>query len=101
MQDKYKELTDKLAVILQEKNQAYNNSFDKTIEKWGNTPIGIRLDDKINRIDSMLKVNDLSKNDESLIDNLFDLAGYSILAINNLRNRDLVTDADKEKYFND
>lgn len=101
MQDKYKELTDKLAVILQEKNQAYNNSFDKTIEKWGNAPIGIRLDDKINRIDSMLKVNDLSKNDESLIDNLFDLAGYSILAINNLRNRDLVTDADKEKYFND
>ena len=101
MQDKYKELTDKLAAILQEKNQAYNNSFDKTIEKWGNAPIGIRLDDKINRIDSMLKVNDLSKNDESLIDNLFDLAGYSILAINNLRNRDLVTDADKEKYFND
>lgn len=97
----FDDITKELAEILKQKNKAYGNSFDKTMDKWGMTPLGIRLDDKIGRIDNMLQEGILSENGESLLDNLFDLAGYSVLAIRYLvANRKLLP-SDIKKYFDD
>lgn len=99
MDKDFKDITDELAVILDKKNKAYGNSFDKTMKEWGMTPLGIRLDDKLSRIKNLIKDNASSKNNESLLDNLFDIAGYSILGIRYLIENNLVSDEDLEKYF--
>lgn len=95
----FKEITDELAIILKNKNDAYGNSFDKTMAKWGMTALGIRLDDKLGRINSLITDDNMSKNNESLLDNLFDTAGYAILGIRYLTENDLVSDEDLDKYF--
>ena len=46
----FKFYTDKLAVTLQEKNQAYGDSFTESVDKFGKTVIAVRLSDKFNRI---------------------------------------------------
>ena len=77
----FKFYTDKLAATLQEKNQAYGDSFTKSVDKYGLSVIGVRLSDKFNRISELIKRDELKENDESLEDTLLDMAGYSILGL--------------------
>lgn len=77
----FKEYTDRLAQTLFEKNQAYGDSFAKSIDKYGLSVIGVRLSDKYNRIEHLITNHELKENDESLEDTLLDMAGYSILAL--------------------
>ena len=81
MNNSFKEFTDQLAKTLLEKNQAYGDSFTKSIEKYGLSVIGIRLSDKYNRIEHLITNNELKENDESLKDTLLDTAGYAVLAL--------------------
>ena len=73
--------TDKLADTLQAKNQAYGDSFTKSIHEDGLLVLKIRLGDKFNRISKLIKNRKLKENDESLEDTLLDMAGYSILGL--------------------
>ena len=59
--------------------------------------MGMRLEDKYNRIKYLLLHDELKENDEKLIDSLLDNAGYSILAINYLNNHKMVSDEDIAK----
>lgn len=77
----FKFYTDKLAATLQEKNQAYGDSFTESVDKFGKTVIAVRLSDKFNRICNLIKRDELKENDESLEDTLLDMAGYSILGL--------------------
>ena len=77
----FKFYTDKLAATLQEKNQAYGDSFTKSIDEDGLLVLKIRLGDKFNRVSSLIKKGELKENDESLEDTLLDMAGYSILGL--------------------
>lgn len=99
MQTDFQNITDELADLLAKKNKAYGNSFDKTLGKWNMAAVGIRLDDKINRIDDMIIDKQWMKNGEGLLDNLFDLAGYSCLTIRYLVNNGLVDQQSIAKYF--
>lgn len=81
----FKPYTDKLAAILGAKNQAYGDSFTKSIDKYGLSVIGVRLSDKYNRIEHLITNHELKENDESLEDTLLDMAGYSILALKYLK----------------
>nr|DAF09993.1 MAG TPA: Nucleotide modification associated domain 1 [Caudoviricetes sp.] len=83
--NKFKPYTDKLAATLQEKNQAYGDSFTESVDKFGKTVIAVRLSDKFNRICNLIKNRKLKENDESLEDTLLDNAGYSILALKYLK----------------
>lgn len=85
MNNPFKDYTDHLAKILQEKNTAYGDSFTKSVDEFGLTVIPIRLSDKFNRISSLIKKGELKENDESLADTLLDMAGYSILALKYLK----------------
>lgn len=81
----FKEFTDQLAETLLEKNQAYGDSFTKSVDKYGLSVIGVRLSDKYNRIEHLITNHELKENDESLEDTLLDNAGYSILALKYLK----------------
>ena len=81
----FKFYTDKLAATLQEKNQAYGDSFTKSIDEDGLLVLKIRLGDKFNRVSSLIKRDELKENDESLEDTLLDMAGYAILGLKYLK----------------
>lgn len=81
----FKDYTNHLAETLQEKNDAYGDSFTKSVDKFGKTVIAVRLSDKFNRICNLIKRGELKENDESLEDTLLDMAGYSILALKYLK----------------
>lgn len=84
----FKKYTDKLAETLLEKNQAYGDSFTKSVDKYGLPVIGVRLSDKYNRIEHLITNHELKENDESLEDTLLDMAGYSILGLKYLEEHE-------------
>ena len=84
----FKDYTNHLATILQEKNHAYGDSFTKSVDKYGLSVIGVRLSDKYNRIEHLITHHELKENDESLEDTLLDLAGYSILGLKYLKEHE-------------
>ncbi|EFQ43484.1 hypothetical protein LBKG_02136 [Lactobacillus crispatus CTV-05] len=81
----FKDYTNHLAEILQEKNDAYGDAFTKSVDEDGLLVLKIRLGDKLNRVSSLIKRGELKENDESLEDTLLDLAGYSILGLKYLK----------------
>ena len=95
--ENFSTLTGALAQTLIDKNRAYGNSYDESLDTWGLKAMGMRLEDKYNRIKYLLLHDELKENDEKLIDSLLDNAGYSILAINYLINHKMVSDEDIAK----
>ena len=71
--------TENLSETLVAKNADYGNSFEKSYEKHGLVSAVIRLEDKLNRLESLLK-NEAQVN-ESIDDTLLDIAGYAILTL--------------------
>lgn len=88
MDNKFLEYTNHLAEVLQEKNDAYDDSFTKSADEDGLLVLKIRLGDKFNRVSSLIKKNELKENDESLEDTLLDMAGYSILGLKYLKEHE-------------
>jgi len=69
------------------KNERYDDSFSKTVKKYGFNTILIRLSDKIGRYNTLLNNLKLdNQDDESIIDTLKDLTAYSIMSIIELEN---------------
>lgn len=73
-------ICDELNKLYEKKNHDYGDSFHKSYEEFGLTMAAIRLDDKLNRFKTLIKVESKVK-DESIRDTLIDLANYSILTI--------------------
>lgn len=67
------------------KNADYGNSFAETIQEFGYTPAVARINDKLKRVKNMMKGNEMNVN-ESMRDNLMDIAVYSVLTIIELDN---------------
>ena len=84
----FKDYTNHLAEVLQEKNDAYGDSFTKSVDKFGKTVIAVRLSDKFNRICNLIKRGEDKENDESLEDTLLDMAGYAILGLKYLKEHE-------------
>lgn len=60
----FKDYTNHLAKILQEKNTAYGDSFTESVDKFGLTVIPIRLSDKFNRVCELTKRGELKETEE-------------------------------------
>lgn len=86
--NQFKKYTDNLADVLEAKNKAYGNSFAKSIDTYGLSVIGVRLSDKYNRIEHLISNGELKENDESLKDTLLDMAGYAILSLRYLNEKE-------------
>lgn len=84
----FKDYTNHLAEVLQEKNDAYGDSFTKSVDEDGLLVLKIRLGDKFNRVSSLIKKGELKENDESLEDTLLDIAGYSVLGLKYLKEHE-------------
>lgn len=74
------DITNSLTKIYQAKNQDYDNSFEKSLYKFGLVASIIRLSDKMNRIESLSQTKARVK-DESIEDTLLDLANYAIMTV--------------------
>lgn len=62
------------------KNHDYGNSFEKSLDEFGIVASVVRLGDKMNRIKSLIKKENLVTN-ESIEDTLLDMANYGIMTV--------------------
>lgn len=84
--NKIKEIAVEVAELVEKKNKDYGNSFDKTLAEYGDTAYFLRIEDKLSRLKSLSK-KEASVSDESVEDTLKDIIGYTLLMINNKRNK--------------
>jgi len=76
----FKDVTDKLTKIYEEKNHFYGDSFEKTYAQFGLVSAVVRINDKVNRLNSLTALGGISiPREESIDDTLLDLANYAIL----------------------
>lgn len=68
------------------KNHDYGNSFEQSLDKFGLIASVVRLSDKINRLETLVKKDALVK-DESIKDTLLDAANYAIMTVMWLNNQ--------------
>ena len=90
MEEKEKAFEEVLAEMLQtflKKNHDYGNSFAKTYEEFGLVSAVVRMNDKMERLKSLLKAQ--AKVDESVRDTLMDLANYSVMTVMELDKRNV------------
>lgn len=78
-------ITDELKDTYIKKNHDYGNSFNKSIDKFGLTAAVVRMNDKMERLNSLL--NKDAKVNESIRDTVMDLANYCIMTAMYLDNK--------------
>lgn len=74
--------------LYKQKNERYGNSFERTLDEWDSLiPIGLRLSDKMSRLQEILKDPSLATSDESLRDTLVDIANYATMSVSYLDSK--------------
>ena len=66
--------------LYKRKNADYGDSVSKTYEKYGMVSFLVRIEDKINRVKSLIDKGKREVKEEKIEDTLTDLANYAILA---------------------
>jgi len=79
--EKFKEITEDMIHTYEAKNHDYGNSFDESCNKFGFVASVVRMNDKINRINTLYNQNGIAKVNEKLEDTLLDLANYAIMSV--------------------
>lgn len=87
--DQFKRVASALAAQYARKNEAYGDSFGKSIKRYGVISALTRMSDKWNRLESLLiDKNNNRVTDESVDDTLLDLATYCIMTVLATRSND-------------
>lgn len=76
----FSDILKEMQELYEKKNHDYGNSFSETIQEFGFTPAIARINDKLKRVKQMVKGEQMLVN-ESMRDNLIDIANYCILTI--------------------
>lgn len=76
---------DRIKNILIDKNTRYGNSVTQTYKEWGMIAYLVRLTDKYNRLKYLVNTNG---NGLSIKDTLLDIAGYCLLAIDDIEREE-------------
>ena len=74
----FKGITQEMTDTFCKKNHDYGNSFFESLDKRGLVAALVRMEDKMNRLNS-LESNEAMVKDETIEDTLLDLANYSIM----------------------
>lgn len=82
----FEKITSEMNSLYSRKNKDYNDSFGKSFEEYGMSMPCIRLEDKLNRLKSIVKSKDIKVASESLEDTLIDMACYSVMTLIEVRN---------------
>lgn len=69
------------------KNHDYGNSVHDTFNKFGLISFVVRLNDKINRINTLCQGEKVKVSGEKIEDTLLDMANYAILAVVEMRKK--------------
>lgn len=77
---RFKSITNEMAKTYAAKNHDYGNSFEQSLDKFGLVASVVRIGDKMNRIESLMK-KEAQVKDESIKDTLLDLASYSVMTL--------------------
>lgn len=75
------EVCDGVRDLLIRKDHDYGASFSNQFEKRGVLSSLIRMEDKINRLDTLIEGRESRVSDESIEDTVADLAGYALLTL--------------------
>ena len=75
---RFRQKVEKLTKVYVAKNKDYGDSFTRSLDKRGIVASIVRMEDKMNRIDSLYD-KPTTEVDESLVDSLEDLANYAIM----------------------
>lgn len=78
--NQFKNITEEMLQTYIRKNHDYGDSFNKSLDKFGIIASVVRMNDKMERIESLMNKEALVK-DESIKDTLLDLANYAIMTI--------------------
>ena len=65
--------------IFKQKNKAYGNSFESSLDKHGIVAALVRMDDKMERLATLNKMGSAQVGDESIIDTATDLGNYALM----------------------
>ena len=85
--NKFEDVLSEMFNTYKKKNADYGNSFSETIQEFGYIPAVARINDKLKRVKNMVKGNEMNITDESMRDNLLDIANYCVLTIVELDNQ--------------
>lgn len=83
----FKDVLDKMLKTYIAKNNDYGDSFTKSLDKHGLIASIVRMEDKMNRLVSLVENGTQKVKDESIQDTLLDLANYSAMTCMYLRNK--------------
>jgi hypothetical protein len=82
------DILDEMHSLYLAKNGDYGNSIHDTYEKYGMISFLVRMEDKMNRLRTLLN-KEAKVKDERIEDTLMDLANYSVLAVMELKGYEL------------
>ena len=77
---RHQQVCGELTELYERKNHDYGDSFHLTYKKWGLLMAAIRLEDKLQRFETLIRAESRVK-DESVRDTLIDLANYAIMTV--------------------
>lgn len=72
-------IIEEMFAIYMAKNADYGNSSNMTYEMYGDVAYAVRINDKMNRINSLLQKGEAQVEDEKLEDTILDMANYCVL----------------------
>ncbi len=75
----YEIVADRLKSVYIQKNQAYGDSFKKSLDKYGPVAALTRISDKFLRMEKIICARCTDVGDESLRDTVEDMANYCIM----------------------
>ena len=77
--DTFESVLDEMRDLHAKKNKDYGDAFHKSFEEFGVTAGVVRLNDKMERVKSLVKNGKAEVKDESLMDTLKDMASYAVM----------------------
>jgi len=83
--DPFCKILDEMKSLYEKKNSDYGNSFAETIQEFGFKPAIARINDKLKRVKNIVNGQKMFI-DESMRDNLIDIAVYTVLTLIELDN---------------
>ena len=71
--------------LVEKKDKDYNSAFSKTLKEYGDVAYFLRIDDKLNRLKSLLLRSKDAEINETVEDTLKDIVGYTLLMLKEKR----------------
>ena len=84
----FESVLDEMKELHAKKDKDYGSAFHKSFEEFGVTAGVVRLNDKMERVKSLVKNGKAEVKDESLLDSLKDAACYAVMLYVELKNKD-------------